>query len=177
MTRRATVRAARAVALLAAIAVAAACSKGAAAGSGAVGSPAPEYATRALGGDSVSLAALRGKVVLLNVWATWCHPCREEIPVLQGYHDRHAKDGLAVIGVSVDAAGMDGGIRDFAREFKMTYPLWLDPDERISTQFLTIGVPSTFLIDRKGVVVWRRTGAIRENDVEFAAAVVKALEE
>lgn len=140
-----------------------------------VGAAAPAYTTRALSGDSVSLAALRGKVVLLNVWATWCHPCREEIPQLQALHERHAQAGLAVVGVSVDAAGMDDGIRDFAREFKMTYPLWLDPDERISTQFLTIGVPSSFLIDRTGVIRWRKTGAIKDGDPELADAIAKAL--
>ena len=152
-----------------------ACSRDAPQGTMRVGSPAPEYATRALGGDSVSLASLRGKVVLLNVWATWCHPCRDEIPQLEALHRQHAADGLAVVGVSVDAGGMDGGIREFVRDFKMTYAVWLDPDERVSTRFLTIGVPETFLIDRAGIIRWRKIGAIQRGDTTLANALTKAL--
>lgn len=153
----------------------AACSKDAPKGVVKVGAPAPAYATRALGGDSVSLAGLRGKVVLLNVWATWCHPCRDEIPQLEALHQQYAKDGLVVAGVSVDNGGMDEGIREFMREFKITYAVWLDPDERVSTQFLTIGVPETFLIDRAGVIRWRKIGAILKGDTTLTSELTKAL--
>jgi len=152
-----------------------ACSKDAPRGTVQVGSPAPEYATRTLGGDSVSLAALRGKVVLLNVWATWCHPCRDEIPQLEALHRQYANDGLVVAGVSVDNGGMDDAIREFARDFGMTYPIWLDPDERISARFLTIGVPETFLIDRAGVIRWRKIGAIQRGDTALAGALARVL--
>ncbi len=140
-----------------------------------VGAAAPAYATRALSGDSVSLAALRGQVVLLNIWATWCHPCRTEIPELEALHRQYAKDGLVVAGVSVDNGGMDAGIREFVRDFQMTYPVWLDPDERITAQFLTIGVPETFLIDRTGVIRWRKIGAIQQGDTTLTNALRKAL--
>jgi thiol-disulfide isomerase/thioredoxin len=164
-------------AVLGAILVAAplACSRDAPKGVVRVGSPAPEYATRALGGDSVSLAALRGKVVLLNVWATWCHPCRDEIPQLEALHRQYVTEGLAVVGVSVDNGGMDDGIREFVRDFKMTYAVWLDPDERVSTKFLTIGVPETFLIDRAGIIRWRKIGALQRGDTSLTNAVTRAL--
>ena len=155
----------------------AACSADAPKGTIAVGSLAPDYAATALSGDSVSLAGLRGKVVLLNVWATWCHPCRDEIPQLEALHQRYSKDGLELIGVSVDVPGMEGGIREFMRDFSMTYPVWLDPDERVSAQFRTIGVPETFLIDRAGVIRWRKIGPIQPSDSTLRAALERALAE
>src|SRR5687768_8953531 len=89
----------------------------------AVGAPAPVYATETLAGDSIALADLRGKVVLLNVWATWCHPCREEIPELQALHAKHRDAGLEVVGVSIDGGGSEDAIRSFMRDFEMTYPV------------------------------------------------------
>jgi cytochrome c biogenesis protein CcmG, thiol:disulfide interchange protein DsbE len=140
-----------------------------------VGAPAPGYRTVALSGDSVSLRDQRGKVVLLNVWATWCHPCRDEIPELQAIHTRYRARGLELVGVSVDADGSDDAIRAFMKDFEMTYPVWRDPDERVSTQFLVVGVPATFLIDREGVLRWRKTGPIQPNDTTLSAAIERAL--
>jgi cytochrome c biogenesis protein CcmG/thiol:disulfide interchange protein DsbE len=135
----------------------------------------PGYRAVSLSGDSVSLADQSGKVVLLNVWATWCHPCRDEIPELRAIHGKYEKRGLELIGVSVDADGADENIRAFMKEFEMTYPVWLDPAERISTQLLVVGVPATFLIDRKGVLRWRKTGPVQPNDTTLRAAIERAL--
>lgn len=140
-----------------------------------VGYPAPAYATVSLNGDSVSLAAQRGKVVLLNVWATWCHPCRTEIPELRAIHAKYQAQGLELIGVSVDTDGTDEAIRSFMRDFQMTFPIWRDPDERVSTKFLVVGVPATFLIDRNGVLRWRKTGPIAPGDTTLTAAIQRAL--
>lgn len=140
-----------------------------------VGAPAPAYSSRSLAGDSVSLASLRGKVVLLNVWATWCHPCRTEIPELEALYQRHRARGLEIIGVSVDAANSEDAIRDFMREYRMTYPVWVDPDERVSARFLVLGVPATFLIDRGGVLRWRTTGPLRTGDPQLGKAIEAAL--
>jgi cytochrome c-type biogenesis protein len=140
-----------------------------------IGLPAPAYVSRTLGGDSISLAAMRDTVVLLNVWATWCHPCRTEIPELRAIRDRYQPRGLEVIGVSVDAEGNDEGIREFMKEFDMGYPVWRDPGEKVSTQFLVIGVPATFLIDRQGILRWRKTGPIAPNDTSLANAIERAL--
>lgn len=141
----------------------------------AIGAPAPAYATVALNGDSVSLASLRGKVVLFNIWATWCHPCRAEIPELRALHAKYKDRGLELVGVSVDADGTDDAIKGFTDEFKMTYPVWRDPDERVSTKFLAIGVPATYLIDREGILRWRKTGPIAPNDSTLSAALERAL--
>lgn len=141
----------------------------------AVGKPAPSYAAVDLSGKVTSLKELRGKVVLLGSWATWCYPCRDEIPYLQRLHETRSSDGLAVVGVSVDADGQDTQIRDFINEFKMTYAIWRDPAERIQTTFYAIGVPSTYLIDRKGVLRWKHLGIVRATDTSFTNALEAAL--
>lgn len=140
-----------------------------------VGQPAPAYAATTLAGDSASLAALRGRPVLLNVWATWCHPCRTEIPELQALHERYAPRGLEVVGVSIDVGGEDDAVRDFVQEFGMTYPVWRDPDGRVSNVFSTIGVPDTYLIDRDGVIRWMHLGPIRMGDTTLVRAIEAAI--
>ena len=140
-----------------------------------VGLPAPAYATVSLAGDSVSLAQQKGKVVLLNIWATWCHPCRTEVPELRAIHARYRDRGLELIGVSVDTDGTDDAIRTFMTDYQMTFPIWRDPDERISTQFLAVGVPATFLIDKAGILRWRKTGPIAPNDTSLTAAIERTL--
>ena len=140
-----------------------------------VGATAPDYAAVTLDGDSASLAALRGRAVLLNVWATWCHPCREEIPVLQALHERHAAEGLEVVGVSIDVASEREAVGEFVREFSMTYPVWLDPEGLVSNAFPAVGVPATYLIDPEGTVRWRKIGPIAENDTTLARVLDEVL--
>ncbi|MEQ1691754.1 MAG: TlpA disulfide reductase family protein [Gemmatimonas sp.] len=140
-----------------------------------IGQPAPAYATLSLDGDSVSLSGERGNVVLLNIWATWCHPCRAEIPVLRALHEQYRAKGLTLVGVSVDTDGTDETIRGFMSEFQMTFPIWRDPDERISSLFLTLGVPATFLIDRQGILRWKTIGPISPTDTSLTASIERAL--
>lgn len=140
-----------------------------------VGKAVPEYRAVSVDGDSVSLASQRGKVVLFNVWATWCHPCRDEIPELLVLYDKYKPRGLELVGVSIDANGSEDAIRSFMKDFRMTYPVWRDPDERVSTEFLVVGVPATFLIDRNGTLRWRKTGPIQPGDSSLTAAIEQAL--
>lgn len=140
-----------------------------------IGAPAPRYAATTLVGDSVATSSLAGKVVLLNVWATWCAPCRDEIPYLQSLYEKHQRGGLEIIGVSVDARGEDAAIRGFAKDFGMTYPIWRDPDERVQSLFLALGVPASYLIDRTGILRWRRFGTISESDTSFTRTLTDAL--
>jgi cytochrome c-type biogenesis protein len=142
-----------------------------------IGQEAPAYAARTMAGDSVSLALLRGRPVVLNVWATWCAPCREEVPYLESLHQQYRDRGLEIVGVSVDARGTDDKIRAFAGEYGMTYPIWLDPDERVNSIFRAIGVPSTYVIDRGGVLVWKHLGTLRPTTPGFAEALDTALRE
>jgi thiol-disulfide isomerase/thioredoxin len=140
----------------------------------AVGSPAPAYAAQDLEGSPVALADLRGEVVLLNIWATWCKPCRQEIPALEALHQRHAAEGLHVIGVSIDLQGERGEIAGFAGALGATYTLWHDPDDRVSSTFLALGVPASYLIGRDGTLLWRHVGPVTADDGPLNAALVTA---
>lgn len=140
-----------------------------------IGGPAPAYGAVDLAGDSVHLTQLRGDVVLLNVWATWCAPCREEIPALQALFERHGADGLEIVGVSIDGRNEGENIRAFAEEFGVTFRIWHDPEDRIGARFRTVGVPTTFLLDREGVIRWRHMGPVTEDDPSLEAVLAAAL--
>jgi thiol-disulfide isomerase/thioredoxin len=141
---------------------------------GSSGTTLDDYAATSLDGTPFSLAAQRDKIVLLNLWATWCGPCRFEIPELQTIHNRYADQGFAVIGVSVDESGAEA-VRSFANSYKMTYPIVLDPQGRMATILQTTVLPTTVLLNRKGEIVWKRYGAIPAGDAELKAAVEAAL--
>lgn len=133
-----------------------------------VGSRAPNFTASTLAGDTVQLHQLRGDVVLLNVWATWCAPCREEMPSLQRLHEQLGDEGLRVVAVSVDAdaGGLDrdgrrgGDVAEFGREYGLTFPLWRDPAGQVQQVYRTTGVPETFLIGRDGVIRKKVIGAM-----------------
>src|SRR5690606_35100744 len=143
--------------------------------SGAVGSPAPDYAAPTLDGDTISLAELRGNAVLLNVWATWCPPCRKEMPDLQKLHEEFDHAGLRVVGVSIDAAGADEMVREFLEDYGITYTILRDPADRITSLFPAPGVPNTILIDAEGKVAWRRLGEVTADDPSLREAIARAL--
>jgi len=141
-----------------------------------VGSRAPEYGARSLSGDSVSLADLRGRAVLLNFWATWCAPCRHETPFLQSLFARSASRGLVVVGVSMDTGDARAQVEDFVREYGVTYPVLVDPQMRGMDLYKVIGLPASFLVDRDGVLRWMRIGPVSETDREFLGALEAVLE-
>ncbi|HUG39444.1 MAG TPA: TlpA disulfide reductase family protein [Longimicrobiales bacterium] len=114
------------------------------------GIAAPDYAATTLAGDTVALADLRGAPVLLNVWATWCAPCREEMPDLQAIADEFAAEGLRVVGVSIDQADASAQVQRFVDDYGISFTVLHDPRGRVTRSFRTIGVPETFLLDGEG---------------------------
>jgi cytochrome c biogenesis protein CcmG, thiol:disulfide interchange protein DsbE len=169
-SRRARLSIVRMGALLGAFAVVA-CSHDQTLRAPAIGAPAPTFTAHDYSDTPVSLASLRGKIVVLNEWATWCTPCREELPQLEALHKQFASKGVEFIGVSVDAAGTGADVRDFAQEHGMTYAIWLDPEKQFALKFLTVGVPETFIIDGTGVIRWRKIGALPPGDTTLATAL------
>jgi peroxiredoxin len=141
----------------------------------APGQPAPEYEARTLEGQPASLAAERGQVVLVNLWATWCEPCRFELPELATLHARYASKGLRVVGVSVDSRRNSREVRDFVNRRQLPYAFWHDPEDRISRVFGVATLPASFLIDRKGTIVWSHVGAVGADDPELLSALEAAL--
>lgn len=140
-----------------------------------VGSVMPEYTALNLDGSKFDLAAKRDKVVLLNLWATWCAPCRSEIPELQKLHEQYGARGLEVIGVSVDESDA-AAVKSFvADQKKMAYPIVLDPDGKIANLLDTSVLPTSIVVDRSGKIVWKRYGAIMEGDAELKKVIESAL--
>lgn len=139
-----------------------------------VGSLMPEYSAMWLDGSKFDLETRRDKVVLLNVWATWCGPCVYEIPELQAIHDKYAPRKFEVIGVSVDESGVEA-VQQFVDEHEMRYPIALDPDGKLANMLQTSVLPTTVLLDRDGKIVWKRFGAIMPNDQELTKAIEAAL--
>jgi peroxiredoxin len=112
---------------------------------------APEYAFRALDGTEVRSADLRGRVVVLNFWATWCGPCRLEMPSLQALHEDAAAEGVAVLGLSTDV-GSVSAVEAFLSERGITYPVGSATAEHRRAFGGIPGIPTTFVIDRSGTV-------------------------
>ena len=139
-----------------------------------VGSIMPEYSAMWLDGTKFVLHERRDKVVLLNLWATWCGPCRFEIPELQTLHDKYAPQGFEVIGVSVDESGVES-VRDFVKEHEMTYPVVLDAEGKLANVFQTSVLPTSVIIDRNGKIVWKKFGAIMPDDPDLKKAIESAL--
>jgi thiol-disulfide isomerase/thioredoxin len=120
----------------------------------------------------VSLAGLRGHVVLLNFWATWCLDCRQEMPALETLHRRFRARGLAVVGVNA-REGLTV-VQGYARELGLTFPLVLDADGAVMIRYGVIGLPTTFLIGRNGRAVALAVG-VREWASAAAVEIVETL--
>jgi cytochrome c biogenesis protein CcmG, thiol:disulfide interchange protein DsbE len=140
-----------------------------------VGRRAPAFEAATVEGERVSLADLRGEVVLLNVWATWCFPCIREMPSLEALHRDLAGEGLRVVGVSVDAAGGVEDIRAFVEEHGLSMTILHDPEQRVARAFATRGVPETFLIGRDGTLLKHWIGRIDGRSESVRGPVREAL--
>lgn len=151
-------------------------STGAAAEPAEPGDPILGYEALALDGSKYRIGEQKGKVVLINAWATWCGPCRYEIPELKRLHQEYADDGLEIVGVSIDMAQAEGVVREFVRVNAITYPILLDPESRLTAVLRTTSIPTSIMIDRAGNVVWRHIGIVSEQrDAEFREVLRKAL--
>ena len=161
-----------ALALLASTTVACAASE---AGPPRVGEPAHEYAATTLDGDTVSLSSLRGQVVLLNLWATWCAPCRAETPYLQSIYEERRDEGFTIVGISMDTGNASDDIAMFVDEYEVGYTILHDPRMLGMELYQVLGLPATFLIDREGILRWMRYGPIPEGDPDFLRALEDVL--
>lgn len=144
-----------------------------------VGSKAPNF--RAATVDSVprmhTLDDYRGQVVLLNIWGTFCLPCRDEMPAIQKLHEALAPQGLKVVAVSMEEPGSADKIRAFVKEFGLTFQILYDPTGRITNDYQTTGVPETFVIARDGVIRKKMIGASDWNSPANRALITQLLAE
>lgn len=122
---------------------------------------APDFSLESLDGSEFTLSDHRGKVILLNIWATWCPPCREEIPDFIEIQEEMEKDGVLFVGVATDAEGW-AVVRPFAEEFQINYPIVVDNGIVAQKYGPVQGIPMSFIINRKGQVEYLLPGMVNK---------------
>lgn len=126
---------------------------------------APELSLTDTQGIARSLTDYQGQVVLVNLWATWCPPCKDEMPALQTFYDRHREQGFVVLAINDGDPKAD--VLQFVKDYQLTFPVWLDPTYMATEQaFKTLNLPSSFVIDRNGTVQFQWVGGITLQTLE-----------
>ena len=134
--------------------------------------PAPELELPWLGrAGTGSLADYRGRVVVLNFWASWCEPCRSESPLLERWHRRISRDGRATV-LGIDGQDVSSDARAFVREYELTYPMLHDGPGDLREPFGVLGYPETFVIDQRGRVAAVRRGPVDEKFMRESVAPI-----
>lgn len=136
---------------------------------------APRLTGRNLQGEYVALEDHLGKVVLLNIWATWCGPCRQELPELRALQREHGGEAFTVLGVSIDSERDEKKVQRMAEQFQLGYPILLDPAGKSLDAFGVIGYPTSFVLGADGTILWRRNGIIHPRDGELEGQIRAAL--
>jgi len=140
----------------------------------AVAAPAmPDYKAKNLDGSEFDLKSKKGTVLLVNLWATWCGPCRHEIPELEKIHAKYASQGFAVVGISVDNTAE--AVHEFLKEMPIHYPIVLDPEERMPGLLNVTVLPTSVIVDRAGRMIWRIDGIVSASDPEMIRVLEAAL--
>lgn len=136
------------------------------------GNPAPDFRLKDLAGGEVALSSLKGKVVLVNFWATWCPPCREEIPSMVRLNKAMQGQAFQMLAISVN----DGGkkeVESFLKGSGTVLPVLLDAEQKVAKRYGTTGVPETFVVNKQGVIVKKVVGGLEWDDPQ----VIEALKE
>lgn len=116
----------------------------------------PDFTVQALGGKAAKLSDQRGKIVILNFWATWCPPCRAEMPAIEGLWKKNKDKAFTVMGLSVGEKA--GAVADFIRKEGYSYPIYLDPSGDIGGQFGARSIPTTYVLDKSGKAIAGKVG-------------------
>jgi peroxiredoxin len=126
------------------------------AGNIAAGVPAPGFQLQMMNGKSLALSDLKGQVVLINFWASWCGPCRQEMPILDQLYRSYKEAGFTLVGVNVEPSV--GDAKKFLQGTPVSFPILLDPQSKVSNLYEVSGMPSTVIVDRNGVVRYVHRG-------------------
>ncbi len=133
------------------------------------GAPAPDFALRDLSGQTVRLSSLKGQVVLINFWATWCIPCRAEMPAIQQAYSARKNQGFTVLAVNLNEPITE--VHSYVDNLKINFPVLLDAGDSISTLYRVRGYPTSFFVDRNGTVVIENVGMM--SDTQLADNLAK----
>jgi cytochrome c biogenesis protein CcmG/thiol:disulfide interchange protein DsbE len=139
------------------------------------GSRSPEIGLKDLSGKRIDLASLKGKVVIVDFWASWCGPCKEEMPVLEKLWGKYKGEGLVVVAVSVDKEA--GNIKKFLQKTRVSFPVVHDAEHAVSGRFSPPRMPSSYVLDRKGIVRFVHEGYRSGDAAKFEKEVKKLLAE
>ena len=142
---------------------------------GASSALAPSFTLPSRGGDKVSLTQLKGKVVMLNFWASWCGPCRQEMPLLEQMHKRYSALGFTLVGVNVDANSKDA--EEWLSKTPVSFPVLFDRESKVSKLYDVSAMPSTVFIDRKGNVRYLHKGYKPGDEGEYLNQIRALLKE
>ncbi len=142
---------------------------------GASASMAPAFSLPSRGGDTVSLSQLKGRVVMLNFWASWCGPCRQEMPLLDQMHKRYSALGFTLVGVNVDANSKDA--EEWLSRTPVSFPVLFDRESKVSAMYDVKAMPSTVFIDRKGNVRYLHKGYKPGDEGEYLNQIRALLKE
>lgn len=137
------------------------------------GSKMPEIGLTDLSGKPVTVASLAGKVVVVDFWATWCAPCKEELPVLEKLYKKYGSKGLVVVGVSVDKDASN--IKGFLKKLNVTFPIVHDANHQVSGRYQPPRMPSSYIVDRKGIVRFVHGGFRADDAPVFEKQILQLL--
>jgi peroxiredoxin len=138
--------------------------------------PAPDFNLKTLDGKSLQLSALKGKVVLLDFWATWCPPCRAEMPSMETLYQAYQEQGFVILAVSSDVQWA-AVVQPFMAQYRLSFPSLLDTTGRVHALYGVRSIPTSYLLDRHGRVVSREIGARNWANAEARALVASLLNE
>jgi len=137
---------------------------------------APDFTLQDLAGKSHTLSDLKGRVVMVNIWATWCGPCKREIPSLVRLYQSRREKGLEILALSVDRTSPER-VASFADRYQMNFPVLLNPRGDVGNKYWARSIPSTFLVDKKGVIRWKVIGTREWDDAQALARIDPLLAE
>ena len=145
------------------------------AGAAAVKGPAPNFTLKSMNGKNLKLSEMTGNVVLINFWASWCGPCREEMPLLNALHKKYAPLGFTVLGVNVEEQ-LDGA-RGFLSNVPVDFPILLDNENKVSKQYKVVAMPTTVVVDRDGNMRYLHEGYKPGDEKKYQKMVKKLVRE
>jgi thiol-disulfide isomerase/thioredoxin len=145
------------------------------AGAASVKGPAPNFTLKSLSGKNLKLSEMTGNVVLINFWASWCAPCREEMPLLNALHKKYAPLGFTVLGVNVEE-DLDGAMR-FLKNVPVDFPILLDNTNKVSKQYKVIAMPTTVVVDRDGNMRYLHEGYKPGDEKKYRQMIKKLVRE